>query len=189
VQRLQRICVEKGKDYINWDTYIPRALFAFHAHTNKCWGANLFSLTYGRTALKYLADQRDDASFTGPMIEGDLAMRKVQNRKTNLHPKWDGPFVVYEVTDGNTCQLATSGGYILNNLTNSMHLRKLDLAERKQYRERFWQASGCVVFLWSKNGLPYFRRQWRRIKSHLKICIIWMKLVNLLKLYKSRICY
>jgi transposase InsO family protein len=47
MQRLQRICAEKGKDYINWDTYIPRALFAFHAHTHKRWGTNPFYLTYG----------------------------------------------------------------------------------------------------------------------------------------------
>jgi hypothetical protein len=122
--------------------YIPRALFAFHAHTNKRWGTSPFYLTYGikpilphqtstpisrveraeaaeqrrkalqtlqthrtdaakryRAALKQLADQRDDTSFAGPIIEGDLVMRKVQSRKTKLHPKWDGPFVVYEVTD------------------------------------------------------------------------------------------
>jgi hypothetical protein len=164
--------------------YIPRALFAFHAHTNKRWGTSPFYLTYGikpilphqtstpisrveraeaaeqrrkalqtlqthrtdaakryRAALKQLADQRDDTSFAGPIIEGDLVMRKVQSRKTKLHPKWDGPFVVYEVTDSDTYQLMTSGGYVLNNLTNGMHLRKLDLAEGKHYRERFWQTS------------------------------------------------
>jgi hypothetical protein len=53
-------------------------------------------------ALQRLADQRDDTNFAEPIIEGDLVMWKVQNCWTKLHPKWDGPFVVYEATDSGT---------------------------------------------------------------------------------------
>jgi K+-sensing histidine kinase KdpD len=71
------------------------------------------------------------------------AMRSCRRSKTvkRTHLKWDGPFVVYEVTDRNTYQLATFRGYLLSNLTNGIRLHTLDLAERKHYWERFWQTS------------------------------------------------
>lgn len=44
VQRLQRMSVD---DRNNWDQYLRRALFAFHAHTNARLGCSPFFLQYG----------------------------------------------------------------------------------------------------------------------------------------------
>jgi hypothetical protein len=46
IQRLQRIAIE-GKDARNWDKYLPRALFAFHAHPNSRTGVTPFQLLHG----------------------------------------------------------------------------------------------------------------------------------------------
>jgi len=74
-------------------------------------------------------------------MSGDLVMRKVLHRKSKIHPKWDGPFVVNEATSTYAYQLATANGYILNNLTNVERLWKLNLSEWKQYVGEFWEAS------------------------------------------------
>ena len=68
-------------------------------------------------------------------------MRSPLNRKSKLHPGWDGPFVVLESSDKDTYQLATSNGHILENLVNLNRLRKLDENERKRYTGDFWAAS------------------------------------------------
>src|SRR5271154_1047892 len=93
-------------------------------------------------ALERLAKSRDDSAyFTTPIIHGDLVMRSPLNRKTKLHPKWDGPFVVLDSSDKDDYQLATANGHILENLVNVERLRKLDKNERKQYTGDFWEAS------------------------------------------------
>ena len=68
-------------------------------------------------------------------------MRSPLNRKSKLHPKWDGPFVVLNSTDKDAYQLATSNGHILGNLVNRARIRKLDESERKKYTGDFWEAS------------------------------------------------
>ena len=68
-------------------------------------------------------------------------MRAPLNRKSKLHPKWDGPFVVLDFSSKDTYQLATSNGHILENLVNRERLRKLDEHERKKYTGDFWDAS------------------------------------------------
>jgi len=93
-------------------------------------------------AMQRLADARDDTAFlTDPLRPGDLVMRSPINRKSKLHPEWDGPFVVLEVTDKDAVQLASANGYIINNLVNKARLRKLDTDERVKYRNEFWEAS------------------------------------------------
>ena len=93
-------------------------------------------------AMKRLASSRDDAAFTkGPIIKGDLVMRKPLNRKSKLHPKWDGPFVVLDFTDKDSYQLATANGYVLQTLTNAVRLRKLSSDEVTRYTGQFWHAS------------------------------------------------
>jgi len=93
-------------------------------------------------AMQRLADARDDTAFlTDPLQPGDLVMRSPINRKSKLHPEWDGPFVVLEVTDKDAVQLASANGYIINNLVNKARLRKLDIDERAKYRNEFWEAS------------------------------------------------
>ena len=94
-----------------------------------------------QAALERLAKSRDDSYPASPIILGDLVMRSPLNRKSKLHPGWDGPFVVLESSDKDTYQLATSNGHILENLVNLNRLRKLDENERKRYTGDFWAAS------------------------------------------------
>ena len=47
IQRLQRICKEKGHDLTDWDVYLPQALFAFHAHPHSRIGMTPFYLQHG----------------------------------------------------------------------------------------------------------------------------------------------
>ena len=94
-----------------------------------------------RTALERMAKSRDDSYPTSPIIIGDLVMRVTLNRKSKLHPPWDGPFVVLDSTDKDTYQLATANGHILENVVNADRLRKLNETERKQYTGDFWAAS------------------------------------------------
>jgi hypothetical protein len=78
-------------------------------------------------ALERLAKSRDNSAyFTTPIISGDLVMRAPLNRKTKMHPNWDGPFVVLDSSDKDYYQLATANGHILENLVNVNRLRKLD---------------------------------------------------------------
>ena len=95
-----------------------------------------------RTALKKLAKNRDDTAFLNdPIMPGDLIMREPLNRKSKLHPRWDGPFVILGATDKDVYQLATANGYTLPNLHNVARLRKLDKDERIRYAGDFWDAS------------------------------------------------
>lgn len=45
-------------------------------------------------------------------------MRAPINRLSDLHPTWEGPFVVLDCTDLDAYQLASANGYMLENLTN-----------------------------------------------------------------------
>jgi len=81
------------------------------------------------------------AFLKDPIQRGDLVMRSPINRPSKLHPQWDGPFVVLEITDKDTMQLATPNGYILNHLINKARIRKLDEAETKHFTDELWQAS------------------------------------------------
>jgi len=94
-----------------------------------------------QAALEHLAKSKDDSYLTTPIIIGDLVMRTPLNRKSKLHPRWDGPFVVLDSTEKDVYQLATANGHILQNLVNVERLRKLDVDERKQYVGDFWDAS------------------------------------------------
>jgi hypothetical protein len=95
-----------------------------------------------RNALEKLAKNRDDQAFVNdPIMPGDLVMREPLNRKSKLHPRWDGPFVVLASSDKDVYQLATANGYKLPNLVNIARIRKLDKAERQRYTEDFWDAS------------------------------------------------
>ena len=92
-------------------------------------------------SLEHLMDRRDDTAFLkDPIQHGDLVMRSPINRPSKLHPQWDGPFIVLEITDRDTMQLATPNGYILNHLINKVRIRKLDKAEIKHFTDELWQA-------------------------------------------------
>ena len=94
-----------------------------------------------QTALKRLAAARDEMAFDSPIVPGDLIMREPLNRKSKLHPAWDGPFVVLESSESDAYQLSTANGHVLQNLVNGSRLRKLNLEERKRYVGEFWEAS------------------------------------------------
>jgi hypothetical protein len=94
-----------------------------------------------QAALERLANSRDDLYPARPIIIGDLVMREALNRKTKLHPPWDGPFVVLDSSDKDVYQLGTANGHVLENLVNGDRLRKLDADERKLYTDDFWAAS------------------------------------------------
>jgi transposase InsO family protein len=93
-------------------------------------------------SLERLVQSRDDsADLHDPILLGDLVMRSPINRKSKLHPRWDGPFVVLDSTDKDVYQLGTANGYILENLVNVDRLRKLSESERRSYIGDFWDAS------------------------------------------------
>jgi hypothetical protein len=95
-----------------------------------------------REALERLARNRDDEAFArDPIMPGDLVMRSLLSRKTKLHPRWDGPFVVIDSTEKDVYQLATASGYKLQHLVNVARLRKLSADERAKYSGEFWAAS------------------------------------------------
>ncbi|TFY51095.1 hypothetical protein EVJ58_g10743 [Rhodofomes roseus] len=54
---------------------------------------------------------------------GDLVLRRSES-PTKLHPRWDGPFIVHDLTDRNTYQLRTRNGYILRTLYNGERLKR-----------------------------------------------------------------
>src|SRR5579859_432401 len=187
VQRLQRIGADDGHSVAEWDTYLPQALLAFHAHQNSRTGCSPFYLQYGieprlpitsrltspatsleiapakydrrtyvqnlskyrtdtgkkyREALEKLARNRDEEAFArDPIMPRDLVMRSLLSRKSKLHPRWDGPFVVIDSTEKDVYQLATTSGYKLQHLVNVARLRKLSADERAKYVGDFWAAS------------------------------------------------
>ena len=92
-------------------------------------------------SLERLMDRTDDMTFLkDPIQRGDLVMRSPINRPSKLHLHWHSPFVVLEITDNDTMQLATPNGYILNHLINKARIRKLDEAETKYFTVELWQA-------------------------------------------------
>ncbi|KZV78336.1 hypothetical protein EXIGLDRAFT_560361, partial [Exidia glandulosa HHB12029] len=54
---------------------------------------------------------------------GDLVKRKSE-RPSKMHPHWDGPFIIHDMTDKNTYQLATRSGYVLKHLYNGARLSR-----------------------------------------------------------------
>lgn len=69
------------------------------------------------------AGQRDERYRETGLGIGDLVKRR-HEAGTKLHPRWDGPFIVRDVTDKNTYQLQTRNGYVLKNLYNGARLRR-----------------------------------------------------------------
>ena len=69
------------------------------------------------------AAQREDDYRERSLGVGDLVKRR-HEAGTKLHPKWDGPFIIRDVTDKNTYQLQTKNGYILKSLYNGARLQQ-----------------------------------------------------------------
>jgi hypothetical protein len=86
-----------------------------------------------QATLERLAKSRDNSYSVSAIVilVRDLVMRSPRNRKSKLHPRWDGPFVVLDSTDKDVYQLATFTGYILGLVTRE-RLHKLDAYRRKK---------------------------------------------------------
>ena len=95
-----------------------------------------------QAGLRRIAEARDEYSNSAStIIPGDLVMRKPLNRKSKIHPKWDGPFLVLDTSDTDNYQLGTANGHVLENLVNKDRIRKLDEKELTKYTGEFWAAS------------------------------------------------
>lgn len=66
--------------------------------------------------------------------------RKVHSR-TKLHPRWDGPFIIHDLTDKNTYQLATRSGFILRHLYNREQLSRYHASDTDT---DLWYASAAL---------------------------------------------
>ena len=73
--------------------------------------------------LEREAARRDETYGERGIGIGDLVKRRAV-RASKLHPQWDGPFIVHDMTDKNVYQLATRGGYILKSLYNGERLAR-----------------------------------------------------------------
>lgn len=60
------------------------------------------------------------------LVVGDLVLRKIQSQANHnkLSPKWEGPYIVVEVTRPGSVRLAMSDGRVLSNSWNIDQLRK-----------------------------------------------------------------
>ena len=88
-----------------------------------------------QSGLRRLAESRDETSNSASsIIAGDLVMRAPINRKSKIHPKWDGPFVVLDTSEKDVYQLGTANGHVIENLVNKQRLWKLDEAEHLDIR-------------------------------------------------------
>ena len=77
--------------------------------------------------LEYRIDRKDDMIFLKNLIQcGNLDMRFSFNCPLKLYFQWDNYFVVLEITDKDTMQLAILNGYIFNYLTNNERIQKFD---------------------------------------------------------------
>ena len=69
----------------------------------------------GLRRLEEVAAKREDTYKDHGIGIGDLVLRR-SPEATKLHPRWDGSFVVHDLTDRNTYQLRTKNGYVLRTL-------------------------------------------------------------------------
>jgi hypothetical protein len=123
-----------------------------------------------QAALKRLAGTRDEIpNSASSIIPGEVVMRSPLNRKSKIHPRWDGPFVVLDTSDKDVYQLGTANGHILENLVNKKRLRKLDEVERTRYSGEFWTASSRLR---SRNERARRKKELHDIDVRLKEAIL-----------------
>lgn len=67
--------------------------------------------------------RREGANRERALGLGDLVKRR-HEAGTKLHPRWDGPFVIRDMTDKNTYQLQTCNRYVLKHLYNGERLQR-----------------------------------------------------------------
>lgn len=72
--------------------------------------------------------------------EGDLVLRRFEQRPSKLHPKWDGPFIIQDCHPNGSYVLMTANGYNLRFPVNGNRL--------KEYRgdpDKFFFASDALI--------------------------------------------
>ncbi|PIL34997.1 hypothetical protein GSI_02784 [Ganoderma sinense ZZ0214-1] len=90
----------------------------FHAEAN----------AKGLQHLEKEASKRENTYHDRALDIGDLVLRRSEN-PTKLHPRWDGPFIIQDLTDRNTYQLHTCNGYVLRTLYNGERLKRYKPSE------------------------------------------------------------
>ncbi|PIL31638.1 transcription factor [Ganoderma sinense ZZ0214-1] len=78
--------------------------------------------------LEAAAEKREDTYRDRGIGIGSLVLRR-SPEATKLHPRWDGPFIVHDLTDRNTYQLRTKNGYVLRTLYNAERLKPYNSSE------------------------------------------------------------
>ena len=103
--------------------------------------------------LEKEALSRDDAYREKGLGIGDVVKRQ-HEAGTKLHPRWDSPFVIRDVTDKNVYQLQTRNGYVLKNLYNGSRL------------QRYFPSSNSDSSLWfASSGLRQKDKKARRTQN------------------------
>jgi hypothetical protein len=74
--------------------------------------------------LSQEATRQDDTYRERGFAIGDLVRRVVGQRHSKIHPVWDGPFIIRDITNKNTYQLQTRNGHILRHLYNGERLAR-----------------------------------------------------------------
>ncbi|PIL29294.1 hypothetical protein GSI_09345 [Ganoderma sinense ZZ0214-1] len=125
VQTLARYVAPDRQD--EWDNYVPDALLAHRAHHQRLehvQNLERFRAEANAKGLQRLekeASKRENAYHDRALGIGDLVLHRSEN-PTKLHPRWDGPFIIQDLTDRNTYQLRTRNGYVLRTLYNGERL-------------------------------------------------------------------
>lgn len=111
-----------------------------HARLERVQDLERFRAEANAKALKRLEQEalrREDTYRDRGIGIGDLVLRRTKD-ESKLHPRWDGPFIVHDLTDRNTYQLRTRGGYILRTLYNAERLKPYHSSEPEP---RLWYSS------------------------------------------------
>ena len=80
--------------------------------------------------LERLISSRDHMIFLrDPIIPDSLIIYSSINQKNKLYPKWDNPFIILISSNKYIYKLISINEYIIRNLINKIHIRKLSLEE------------------------------------------------------------
>ena len=87
-------------------------------------------------ALEGLANSQDELYLGKPILTSDLVLHAPFNRKSKLHPSWNGPIV--DSTEKDVYQLATANGHII---VDVKRLCKLNVDRCNRHTSGFWDPS------------------------------------------------
>lgn len=96
-----------------------------HQHLEHIHNLARFCTKANTRALKCLKDLtlRHEANYKDcGLTIGNFVLRR-SPKSSKIHLRWDGPFIIHDLTDWNTYQLRTQNGYILRTLYNAEQLK------------------------------------------------------------------